>query len=87
MVGGPAGGVRERQASPDTLIAVSAASNRSKADKDRPSGCPRTALTTARTPRPGSAPSCGWDLAVDERQALLGLAEDCPTTVVYEPAL
>ncbi|MDH6545218.1 hypothetical protein [Streptomyces sp. SPB4] len=30
-----------------------------------------------------------WDLAVDanERQALLGLAEDCPTTtVVYEPA-
>lgn len=31
-----------------------------------------------------------WDQAVDEneRQALLGLAEDCPTTtVVYEPAL
>ncbi|WP_346766502.1 hypothetical protein [Streptomyces sp. A1547] len=31
-----------------------------------------------------------WDLAVDgaERQALLGLAEDCPTTtVVYEPAV
>ncbi|MFD9359678.1 hypothetical protein [Streptomyces sp. NPDC060031] len=31
-----------------------------------------------------------WDLAVDEneRQALFGIAEDCPTTaVVYEPAL
>ncbi|WP_392895948.1 hypothetical protein [Streptomyces sp. LN699] len=35
-------------------------------------------------------PRLRWDLAVDEneRQALLGLAEDCPTTTgVYESAL
>ncbi|MFD3557317.1 hypothetical protein ACFWWA_35235 [Streptomyces goshikiensis] len=62
------------QASPLTLIAVTARFNRSKADKG-------PAQWTATKPR--------WNLAADdaERQALLGVAEDCPsTTVAYESA-
>ncbi|MGW7458387.1 HNH endonuclease [Streptomyces sp. NPDC054797] len=77
------------QASPDTLIAVSAASNRSKSDKDPAQWMPSdgsyhcTYATWVGT-------KLRWGLSADEveRQALLGVAEDCPTTtVVYEPAL
>ncbi|WP_250569871.1 hypothetical protein [Streptomyces sp. CJ_13] len=88
MVGGPAGGVRERQASPDTLIAVSAASNRSRTDKDPAEWLPSDGSYHCTYAATWVGTKLRWDLAVDERQALLGLAEDCPTTtVVYETAL
>lgn len=78
------------QASPDTLIAVSAASNRSKADKDPAEWLPSDGSEHCTYAATWVGTKLRWDLAVDEneRQALLGLAEDCPTTtVVYEPAL
>ncbi|MCX5589459.1 hypothetical protein ACFV0H_30450 [Streptomyces erythrochromogenes] len=67
---------------------MSAASKRSKADKDPAEWLPSDGSyhTYAAT---WVATKLRWDLAVDEaeRQALLGLAEDCPnTTVVYERA-
>ncbi|MFB7784066.1 HNH endonuclease family protein [Streptomyces vinaceus] len=77
------------QASPDTLIAVSAASNRSKADKDPAEWLPSDGSYHCTYAATWVATKLRWDLAVDEneRRALLGLAEDCPTTtVVYEPA-
>ncbi|MFF4104274.1 HNH endonuclease family protein [Streptomyces sp. NPDC001903] len=77
------------QASPDTLIAVSAASNRSKADKDPAEWLPSDGSYHCTYAATWVATKLRWDLAVDEdeRQALLGLAQDCPTTtVVYEPA-
>ncbi|MEU9233509.1 DUF1524 domain-containing protein [Streptomyces subrutilus] len=77
------------QASPDTLIAVSAASNRSKADKDPAEWLPSDGSYHCTYAATWVGTKLRWDLAVDEneRQALLGLAEDCPTTtVVYEPA-
>ncbi len=76
------------QASPDTLIAVSAASNRSKADKDPAEWLPSDGSYHCTYAATWVGTKLRWDLAVDEneRQALLGLAEDCPTTtVVYEP--
>lgn len=76
-------------ASPDTLIAVSAASNRSKADKDPAEWLPSDGSYHCTYAATWVATKIRWDLAVDEaeRQALLGLAEDCPnTTVVYERA-
>ncbi|MFF9011070.1 HNH endonuclease family protein [Streptomyces goshikiensis] len=78
------------QASPDTLIAVSAASNRSKADKDPAEWLPSDGSYHCTYAATWVGTKLRWDLAVDEneRQALLGLAEDCPTTtVVYAPAL
>ncbi|MFF4371476.1 HNH endonuclease family protein [Streptomyces sp. NPDC001594] len=78
------------QASPDTLIAVSAASNRSKADKDPAQWLPSDGSYHCTYAATWVGTKLRWDLAVDEaeRQALLGLAEDCPTTTVaYEPAL
>ncbi|MGW4506831.1 HNH endonuclease family protein [Streptomyces sp. NPDC004436] len=78
------------QASPDTLIAVSAASNRSKADKDPAEWLPSDGSYHCTYAATWVGTKLRWDLAVDdaERQALLGLAEDCAaTTVVYEPAL
>ncbi|MGP3636860.1 HNH endonuclease [Streptomyces sp. 24-1644] len=75
------------QNSPDTLIAVSAASNRSKADRDPAEWLPSDGSYHCTYAWVGT--KLRWELAVDEneRQALLGLAEDCPTTtVVYEPA-
>ncbi|MEU6896218.1 DUF1524 domain-containing protein [Streptomyces sp. NPDC046557] len=78
------------QGSPDTLIAVSAASNRSRADKDPAEWLPSEGSYHCTYAAHWSATKLRWDLAVDEaeRQALLGLAEDCPTiTVVHEPAL
>ncbi|MEU8844507.1 DUF1524 domain-containing protein, partial [Streptomyces roseus] len=77
------------QNSPDTLIAVSAASNRSKADKDPAEWLPSDGSYHRRYAATWVGTKLRWDLAVDEneRQALLGLAEDCATTtVVYEPA-
>ncbi|MFJ5552940.1 HNH endonuclease family protein [Streptomyces sp. NPDC093225] len=77
------------QASPDTLIAVSAASNRSKADKDPAEWLPSNGAYHCTYAATWVGTRLRWDLAVDEneRQALLGLAEDCPTTTVaYEPA-
>lgn len=75
------------QNSPDTLIAVSTASNRSKADKDPAEWLPSDASYHCTYTATWVGTKLRWDLAVDEteRQALLGLAEDCPTTtVVYE---
>ncbi|THA45661.1 HNH endonuclease family protein [Streptomyces sp. A1136] len=77
------------QNSPDTLIAVSAASNRSKADKDPAEWLPSDGAYHCTYAATWVGTKLRWDLAVDdaERQALLGLAEDCATTtVVYEPA-
>ncbi|MFE9933559.1 HNH endonuclease family protein [Streptomyces sp. NPDC005533] len=77
------------QGSPDTLIAVSAASNRSKADKDPAEWLPSDGSYHCTYAATWVGTKLRWDLAVDdaEREALLGLAEDCSTTtVVYEPA-
>ncbi|MEU3317152.1 HNH endonuclease family protein [Streptomyces sp. NPDC006662] len=77
------------QDSPDTLIAVSAASNRSKGDKDPAEWLPSDGSYHCTYAATWVATKLRWDLAVDEaeRQALLGLAEDCPTTTVaYESA-
>ncbi|MET9611029.1 DUF1524 domain-containing protein [Streptomyces sp. NPDC006512] len=77
------------QNSPDTLIAVSAASNRSKSDKDPAEWLPSDGSYHCTYAATWVGTKLRWDLAVDEseRQALLGLAQDCPTTtVVYEPA-
>ncbi|UUU44396.1 HNH endonuclease family protein [Streptomyces sp. NBC_00162] len=77
------------QASPLTLIAVTAKSNRSKADKDPAQWLPPAGGYHCEYAAQWTATKLRWDLAADdaERQALLGVAEDCPdTTVVYEPA-
>lgn len=77
------------QNSPDTLVAVTAASNRSKADKDPAQWLPPAADYHCEYVAKWVGTKLRWDLAADEaeRQALLGVAEDCPnTTVVYEPA-
>ncbi|MFD0272245.1 HNH endonuclease family protein [Streptomyces sp. NPDC127106] len=77
------------QASPDTLIAVSAASNRSKSDKDPAQWLPSDGSYHCTYAATWVGTKLRWNLAADdaERHALLGLAEDCPTTtVVYETA-
>ncbi|MFZ3492266.1 HNH endonuclease family protein [Streptomyces sp. 5.8] len=77
------------QASPLTLIAVTAKSNRSKADKDPAQWMPPAGGYHCEYAAQWAATKLRWNLAADdaERHALLGLAEDCPTTtVVYEPA-
>ncbi|MFI5987782.1 HNH endonuclease family protein [Streptomyces sp. NPDC051555] len=77
------------QASPLTLIAVTAKSNRSKADKDPAQWLPPAGGYHCEYAAQWTATKLRWKLTADdaERQALLGLAEDCPTTtVVYEPA-
>ncbi|GGZ97164.1 hypothetical protein GCM10010371_66290 [Streptomyces subrutilus] len=77
------------QASPDTLIAVSAASNRSKADKDPAQWLPSDPSYHCTYAATWVGAKLRWDLAADEAeyQALIDLAEACPTTtVVYEPA-
>ncbi|MET9852171.1 HNH endonuclease family protein [Streptomyces sp. NPDC006450] len=77
------------QNSPDTLIAVSAASNRSKSDKDPAEWLPSDGSYHCTYAATWVGTKLRWDLAADdaEVQALLGLAEDCPnTTVIYETA-
>ncbi|MET9468019.1 DUF1524 domain-containing protein [Streptomyces sp. NPDC006544] len=78
------------QNSPDTLIAVSAASNRSKSDKDPAEWLPSDGSYHCTYAATWVGTKLRWVLAADdaEVQALLGLAEDCPTTTVaYETAL
>ncbi|WP_407841427.1 HNH endonuclease family protein [Streptomyces sp. DSM 116496] len=82
-------GYANDQNSPDTLIAVSAASNRSKSDKDPAEWLPSDGSYHCTYAATWVGTKLRWDLAADdaEVQALLGLAEDCPnTTVVYETA-
>ncbi|MER8098116.1 HNH endonuclease family protein [Streptomyces goshikiensis] len=77
------------QAPPLTLIAVTAKSNRSKADKDPAQWLPPASGYHCEYASQWTATKLRWNLAADdaERQALLGHAEDCPTTtVVYETA-
>ncbi|GAV38197.1 HNH endonuclease family protein [Streptomyces acidiscabies] len=77
------------QDSPDTLIAVTAASNRSKADKDPAEWLPSDASYHCAYAAAWAGTKLRWNLAADEaeRQALLGLAGACPTTLVsYAPA-
>ncbi|MFE5591208.1 HNH endonuclease family protein [Streptomyces sp. NPDC056549] len=76
------------QDSPDTLIAVTAASNRSKADKDPAEWLPSDTSYHCVYVATWVATKLRWELAADEaeRQALLGLAETCPAALVsYEP--
>ncbi|WUO94629.1 HNH endonuclease family protein [Streptomyces sp. NBC_00272] len=63
------------QASPVTLIAVSAASNRSKADKDPAQWLPSDGSYHCTYAATWVGTKLRWDLAADEneRQALLGL--------------
>ncbi|UUY52363.1 HNH endonuclease family protein (plasmid) [Streptomyces yangpuensis] len=77
------------QASPDTLIAVSAASNRSKSDKDPAEWLPSDGSYHCTYVATWVGTKLRWNLTADEaeRQALLDVAEYCPTTtVVYESA-
>ncbi|MFI0242263.1 HNH endonuclease family protein [Streptomyces sp. NPDC016845] len=77
------------QDSPDTLIAVSAASNRAKADKDPAQWLPTDPSYYCTYAATWVATKLRWALAVDdaELQALRELAGQCPTTtVVYKPA-
>ncbi|MFJ7629806.1 HNH endonuclease family protein [Streptomyces sp. NPDC097595] len=77
------------QASPLTLIAVTAKSNRSKSDKDPAQWMPPAGGYHCQYTAEWVATKLRWALTADEaeHEALLGLAEDCPgTTVVYEPA-
>ncbi|MGV9912880.1 hypothetical protein [Streptomyces tendae] len=78
------------QTSPDTLIAVTAASSRSMADKGPAEWLPSNTSYHCACAATWVGTKLRWDLAADEdeRQALLGMAEDCPGTVVtYDPAL
>ncbi|MFJ1662482.1 HNH endonuclease family protein [Streptomyces anthocyanicus] len=76
------------QGSPLTLIAVTAKSNRSKSDKDPAQWLPPAEDYRCQYAAEWTATKLRWGLAADEaeRDALLALAGDCPTTtVVYEP--
>ncbi|WP_398943550.1 HNH endonuclease family protein [Streptomyces sp. CFMR 7] len=77
------------QGSPATLIAVTAKSNRSKSDKDPAQWLPPAAGYRCTYAAEWTGTKLRWGLAADEaeRQALLALAGECPTTtVVYETA-
>ncbi|MGP3638756.1 GmrSD restriction endonuclease domain-containing protein, partial [Streptomyces sp. 24-1644] len=77
------------QGSPLTLIAVTAKSNRSKSDKDPAQWMPPAQDYRCQYAAEWTSTKLRWDLAADEaeREALLGLAAECPsTTVVYETA-
>ncbi|MFE6979291.1 HNH endonuclease family protein [Streptomyces sp. NPDC057682] len=77
------------QDSPDTLIAVTAASNRSKADKDPAEWLPSDTSYHCTYAATWVGTKLRWDLAADEteRDALLALAQECPATHVrYVPA-
>uniref|UniRef100_A0AAU3GJU2 HNH endonuclease family protein n=1 Tax=Streptomyces sp. NBC_01401 TaxID=2903854 RepID=A0AAU3GJU2_9ACTN len=75
------------QGSELTLIAVTAKSNRSKSDKDPAQWLPPAEDYRCQYAADWTATKLRWGLAADEaeREALLTLAEDCPTTTVdYE---
>ncbi|MEU1404698.1 HNH endonuclease family protein [Streptomyces sp. NPDC005728] len=74
---------------PTSLVAVSAASNRSKADQDPAEWLPPTVEVECRYVSEWVATKLRWGLTADavEREALNQLAEACPgTTVTYQPA-
>ncbi|MFI0243097.1 HNH endonuclease family protein [Streptomyces sp. NPDC016845] len=75
------------QTSPDTLIAVTAASNRSKADKDPAQWMPTDHSYHCTYTATWVATKLRWDLAADpaEADALHKLATHCPTTTVHYP--
>jgi len=72
-----------------SLVAVSAASNRSKADQDPAEWLPPTVEVSCRYASEWISTKLRWGLTADatEREALTQLADACPaTTVTYEPA-
>ncbi|EFL33656.1 secreted protein [Streptomyces viridochromogenes DSM 40736] len=72
-----------------SLIAVTAASNRSKADKDPAEWLPPAPGVTCRYTSEWVATKLRWGLAADdvEFEALTRLAQSCPdTTVTFDPA-
>ncbi|GHI06756.1 hypothetical protein AQI88_30150 [Streptomyces cellostaticus] len=72
-----------------SLVAVSAASNRSKADQDPAQWLPPTISVTCRYLSEWTATKLRWGLTVDavEQEALTQLTGSCPdTNVTYEPA-
>ncbi|MFF3328659.1 HNH endonuclease family protein [Streptomyces sp. NPDC002888] len=72
-----------------SLVAVSAASNRSKADQDPAEWLPTAVDVTCRYTSEWIATKLRWGLTIDavELEALTQLAEACPGTVVtYYPA-
>ncbi|MFD9575713.1 HNH endonuclease family protein [Streptomyces sp. NPDC059982] len=74
-------------ASPTSLIAVTAKSNRAKADKDPAEWLPPAVGYHCTYVTGWVETKLRWSLTADdrEREALLGLAEDCPgATVSYE---
>ncbi len=71
-----------------SLVAVSAASNRSKADQDPAEWLPPAEEATCRYAAEWIATKLRWGLTVDaaESEALIQLADACPgSTVNYEP--
>jgi hypothetical protein len=74
---------------PASLVAVTARSNRSKADQDPSTWMPPAESARCRYLSEWVATKHRWNLAVDpaEADALHGLAETCPGTVVdFQPA-
>ncbi|WP_327180370.1 HNH endonuclease family protein (plasmid) [Streptomyces sp. NBC_01335] len=77
------------QGSTVTLIAVTAKSNRSKADKDPAQWLPPADGYRCQYAADWTATKLRWQLTANdaEQTALLGLAGECPTTTVtYDPA-
>ncbi|MFC9177033.1 MULTISPECIES: HNH endonuclease family protein [Streptomyces] len=73
-----------------SLVAVTARTNRSKADKDPAAWMPPAEAATCTYLVDWTATKLRWDLSADatEQAALLELAEPCAdSTVDYEPAL
>lgn len=74
---------------PRSLVAVSAAAHRSKADQDPAQWLPPNTKATCRYLVEWTAVKLRWSLTADaaERESLTRLAEACPdTTVTYTPA-
>lgn len=77
------------QDSPISLIAVTARSNRSKADQDPAQWMPPAASAHCRYATEWTATKLRWGLSVDpaEADALQSFAAECPAALVeYEPA-
>lgn len=76
-------------ADPRTLVSVSAAAHRSKADQDPDQWLPTNTKATCRYVIEWTAVKLRWSLTADteEREFLARLAEACPDAVVtYTPA-
>ncbi|MDF3142148.1 MULTISPECIES: HNH endonuclease family protein [unclassified Streptomyces] len=77
------------QGAAPSLVAVTARSNRSKADQDPADWLPPAADVHCRYAAEWVGTKLRWSLAVDEAElgALEGMASDCPAqAVTYEPA-